>query len=61
MKKYVISIWKDVDWHSAFRKSWKKRRYWLTKYEIPTTRGKGFALQFMDYTIKILIMRNEDG
>lgn len=61
MKKYVISIWHDPFWHSSFKKSYKRRKYWIHKYPVPSNKGKAFAIQLLDYTIKILIVRKQDG
>lgn len=61
MKLLVISIWKDPYWYTSFRKSWKRRKYWFNKYDVPSNKGEAFALQFFDYTFKILIVRNNNG
>jgi hypothetical protein len=49
----TFAVWHDPFWRANFRRSWKKRRYWLMRPPALHVAGRALALQIGAYTFKI--------
>lgn len=50
--RLTFALWWDPNWSRHLRRSWRKRRYWLTRPQSPSVHGRALALQFGPLTLK---------
>jgi hypothetical protein len=56
-----LSLWIDTQWKANFRRSWKRRRFWLAKPEYTAIAGRPLAVQFGPLTVKIILEGKDHG
>jgi hypothetical protein len=49
---FTFAIWRDSHWRAAFRRAWRKRRYWLALPATPHIEGRAMSLQLGPLTFR---------